>query len=357
MARVLLVDDEEGIRKTIGFFLKNAGHDVSTAGNVGDALAMLEECEFDVVLSDIIMPGGDGVQLLERVKEKAPETQFVLFTGEPTLNTATDALRLGAFDYLAKPVHKETVCRVVERACAARQLQVQNRKLQVENERHRLELERLVEERTSALRATANDLRATMKRLSVVLESTTLALSTAMEMRDPYTAGHQRRVTSLACKIWDQLGLPSEARDGLRMAGLLHDIGKIRVPSDILSKPVRLSRVEFALIQEHPVTAWEILRLVEFPWPVAQIVRQHHERLDGRGYPDGLTTSKILMEARVLGVADVVEAMASHRPYRPALGIEAALEEIEGGKGTVYWDDAVDACLYAFRKGGYQFPA
>ncbi len=356
MARVLIVDDEEGIRRTIAFFLMNAGHEVRTAGTVPDAMVQLSDGEYDVVLSDIVMPGEDGVRLLERVKAVAPHTQFVLFTGEPTVETATDALRLGAFDYLSKPVHKDAVCKVVDKAAKAHDLLLQNRQLQEENDRHRAQLERLVEERTSELRATANELRAAMERLATTLESTTLSLSMAMEMRDPYTAGHQRRVTGLACAIWDRLGLPMEAREGLRMAGLLHDIGKIRVPSDILSKPAGLSKAEFALIREHPVTAWEILQLVEFPWPVAQIVRQHHERIDGNGYPDNLTINEILPEARVLGVADVVEAMASHRPYRPALGIDAALDEIERGKGTLYWEDAVEACLFVFRDAEYRFP-
>jgi HD-GYP domain-containing protein (c-di-GMP phosphodiesterase class II) len=157
--------------------------------------------------------------------------------------------------------------------------------------------------------------------------------------------------------VWDRLSLPPEARKGLRVAGLLHDLGKIRVPSDILSKPTRLSTAEFALIKEHPVAAWEILKLVRFPWPVATIVRQHHERLDGSGYPDGLKDEAILRESCVLAVADVVEAMASHRPYRPALGIDAALAEIGRGRGTVYWPDAVDACVRLFREDGYVLPA
>jgi putative nucleotidyltransferase with HDIG domain len=195
-----------------------------------------------------------------------------------------------------------------------------------------------------------------LKRVSQVLESTTLALSMALDMRDPYTGGHQRRVTILACAIWDRMGLPREARDGLRIAGLLHDLGKIKVPADILTKPTRLSAAEFDLIKEHSVAAWEVLRVLDFPWPVADIVRQHHERLDGSGYPDHLKGDAILPEARVLGVADVVEAMASHRPYRAALGIDAALAEIRRGRGIVYSPEVADACMTVFREDGFVLP-
>jgi HD-GYP domain-containing protein (c-di-GMP phosphodiesterase class II) len=188
------------------------------------------------------------------------------------------------------------------------------------------------------------------------MESIILCLSMALEKRDPYTAGHQRRVADLACVIWDNLSLPREARDGLRIAGMLHDLGQVQISADILSKPTRLSKAEFMLIKEHSISAWEILRLAEFPWPVATIVRQHHERLDGTGYPDGLKDGDILRESCILGIADVVEAMASHRPYRPALGIDAALAEILRGRGTAYWPDAVDACVKAFRVDGYVLP-
>jgi len=349
MARILIVDDEEGIRRTSELFLVEAGHVVDTAANVSEASARIAGREYDVILSDVVMPGDDGIRLLEMVRARSPLTQFILITGEPTIETATDALRLGAFDYLPKPVRKDTMCRVVSKASQEKELRERCESLHEENRRHREELGRLVEERTA-------ELRTAMDRLATTLESTTQALSMAMEKRDPYTAGHQRRVTDLACAVWDRLGLPRPARDGLRMAGMLHDLGKINIPADILSKPSRLSTAEFALIREHPVSAWEILRLVEFPWPVATIVRQHHERLDGTGYPDGLKDGDILRESCVLGVADVVEAMASHRPYRAALGIDAALAEITRGRGTAYWPDAVDACVQLFREAGYVLP-
>lgn len=349
MTRVLIVDDEEGIRRTTGIFLKDAGYEVETAANVNEAAERLAVQHFDVVLSDIVMPGDDGIRLLEIVRANSPLTQFILITGEPTVETATDALRLGAFDYLPKPVRKDNVCAVVAKAAQRKDILEQNERLQQENKTHREKLELLVTERTA-------ELKNAMERLTTTLESTTLALSMALEKRDPYTAGHQRRVTDLACAIWDKLAMPAEAREGLRIAGMLHDLGKINVPADILSKPSKLSAAEFALIKEHPVSAWEILRLVEFPWPVATIVRQHHERLDGTGYPDGLKDGDILPESSILSVADVVEAMASHRPYRPALGIEVALAEIERGRGTAYRADAVDACLQIF-KDGYILPA
>ena len=350
MARVLIVDDEEGIRRTTALFLSEAGHEVETAGNVVEATERLSVKEFDVVLSDIVMPGDDGIRLLELVRARSPQTQFILVTGEPTIETATDALRLGAFDYLPKPARKDALCRAVAKAVREKDLLTQNDRLHEENRMHREELEELVEERTG-------ELKGALGRVETTLENTTLALSMAIEMRDPYTAGHQRRVTDIACAIWDRLSAPREARKGLRIAGMLHDLGKIRVPADILSKPTRLSAAEFALIREHPASAWEILRLVEFPWPVATIVRQHHERLDGTGYPDGLKGEDILRESCVLGVADVVEAMASHRPYRPALGIDAALAEIQRGRGTAYWPDAVDACVALFREDGFALAA
>ncbi len=349
MARVLIVDDEAGIRRTLAMFLGNAGHEVETAGSVLEASALLGDREFDVVLSDIIMPGEDGLHLLELVRGRSPLTQFVLITGEPTLETATNALRLGAYDYLAKPVRKETVCRIVAKAGQERALRLQVEQLHEENLRHREELELLVTERTS-------ELQNALHRLTTTLESTTMALSMVLEKRDSYTAGHQRRVTDLALTLWDRLAAPREARDGLRIAGLLHDLGKIQVPAEILSKPARLSPAEFALIREHAASGWEVLRQVEFPWPVATIVRQHHERLDGSGYPDGLKSGEILLEAQVLGVADVVEAMSSHRPYRPALGIEVALAEVLRGRGTLYGPAIVDTCIKVFREEGYLLP-
>jgi len=169
----------------------------------------------------------------------------------------------------------------------------------------------------------------------------------------PYTAGHQRRVADLAVAIAAELELPTDKIDGVNMASTIHDIGKIAVPAEILSKPTNLSDIEFGLIKSHTQAGYDILKDIEFPWPVARAILEHHERIDGSGYPNGLKGDEILMEARIMAVADVVEAMASHRPYRPALGIEVALEEIEKNKGTYYDSDVVDACLKLFREKRY----
>jgi putative nucleotidyltransferase with HDIG domain len=176
----------------------------------------------------------------------------------------------------------------------------------------------------------------------------------AVESRDPYTAGHQIRSADLARAIAAVMGLPQEKIDGIRMAGSIHDIGKLSIPAEILSKPTKLTNIEFSLIKEHSKQGYEMLKDVESPWPLAQIVYQHHERIDGSGYPRNLKGDEILMEARILAVSDVVESMASHRPYRPALGLNAALEEIENNKGTLYDADAVDVCLRLFREKGFQ---
>ncbi len=183
-----------------------------------------------------------------------------------------------------------------------------------------------------------------------VLEGAIEAIAMTLEMRDPYTAGHQQRVARLACAIAEEMGLPQQQIDGLRIAGLMHDLGKVTTPAEILSKPSKLTETEFSIIKNHPQVAYDILKKIDFPWPVADIVLQHHEYLDGSGYPQGLKEKDILLEARILTVSDVVEAMASHRPYRPALGIDKALDEIKFRKGTRFDANVVDACLSIFAK-------
>jgi PAS domain S-box-containing protein/putative nucleotidyltransferase with HDIG domain len=198
-----------------------------------------------------------------------------------------------------------------------------------------------ITERKSALEA----LRKSRDDLHNSLEETVRSLALAAEKRDPYTAGHQARVDNLACAIARELGLPAKQIEGLHFAALLHDIGKISLPSEYLAKPAQLSQQERAIIKCHTEVGYEILKNIHFPWPVADIVYQHHEHLDGTGYPRGLADEEILLEAKILTVADVVEAMSSHRPYRPSLGLDTALEEIRNGRGTLYHAESVDACL------------
>jgi len=187
------------------------------------------------------------------------------------------------------------------------------------------------------------------------MRATISAISYTVEKRDPYTAGHQQRSARLAAAIAREMGLPEMQIQGIYLAGVIHDVGKISVPAEILSKPGRLSKAESELVQAHPQSGYDILKDVAFPWPIAQIVLQHHERLDGSGYPGGLGGEAILIEAKILAVADVVEAMNSHRPYRPALGVDLALAEIEQGAGRLYDNEAVQACLRLFRERGLKF--
>jgi PAS domain S-box-containing protein/putative nucleotidyltransferase with HDIG domain len=194
-----------------------------------------------------------------------------------------------------------------------------------------------------------------IEKLIRAMEHAIQAMTIVVEMRDPHTAGHQQRATQLACAIAREVGLSEEQISGLRLAGLIHDIGKVRVPAEILMNPDGLSEPEFMMIKAHPRLGYEILKTIDFPWPVAQIVLQHHERMDGSGYPSGLSGDDIIMEARILAVADVVDAMASHRPYRAALGINKALEEISQNKGVLYDPKAVDACLMLFRDKKFEF--
>lgn len=196
-----------------------------------------------------------------------------------------------------------------------------------------------------------------LAQLQKTLEQAVGAIALTIEKRDPYTAGHQRRTALLAVAIAKELGLRAHQVEGLYFGGLVHDIGKINVPVEILNRPGRISSLEYQIIKSHPEVGYEIMKDIEFPWPVAQLIRQHHERLDGSGYPLGLKDDAILLESRILAVADVVEAIASHRPYRPGLGIDTALEEIETYRGTRFDPKVVDACTRLFREQGYKFEA
>jgi len=223
-------------------------------------------------------------------------------------------------------------------------------------------LEAKVVERTVALemeilehKATTGKLRANVEMLRKAMEGIVNAMAGILDIRDPYTADHQNRVSQLAIAIAEDMGMPEDQIEGLRMACTIHDIGKIAIPLAILNKPGKITDTEFTLIKTHSEVGFDILKEVEFPWPIADILVQHHERVDGTGYPKGLSGDKILLEARILAVADVVEAMNSHRPYRPALGLEKALEEIALNKGVLYDPDVVASCEKLFKRGDFEF--
>jgi PAS domain S-box-containing protein len=207
----------------------------------------------------------------------------------------------------------------------------------------------------TARKRAEEELKHTLESLRKAFGTTVQVMVSAVEARDPYTAGHQIRSADLARAIATKLGLSQEKIDGIRMAASIHDIGKISIPAEILSKPVKLSEVELSLIREHSWKGYVMLKDVESPWPLAETIYQHHERMDGSGYPRNLKGEEILIEARILAVADVVESMASHRPYRPSLGIDAALEEISKNRSIRYDPEVVNACLSLFTEKGYLF--
>lgn len=194
-----------------------------------------------------------------------------------------------------------------------------------------------------------------IERMRKALGATVQSMAAVVEIRDPYTAGHQRRVADLARAIATEMGLTADQIEGIHTASAIHDIGKISVPAEFLSKPTKSSEIEFSMIKIHPQSGYDILKEIDFPWPVARMVLEHHERMNGSGYPQGLSGDKLLIESRVIAVADVVEAMASHRPYRAALGIGAALDEISKNRGILYDPEVVDACLRLFRRKGFEF--
>ena len=334
--KILVVDDTSASLRLLTDILKEEGYEVRSAISGELALRAATSNPPDLVLLDIRMPGMDGYEVCQRLKAE-PTTRDVPVIFVSAVSETDEKVRgfaLGAVDFVTKPYQRDELMARV--------------RTHLELHRLRNHLEDLVAERTTELKQSEKQLRTSL------LDSIT-ALAAMVEMRDPYTAGHQRRVAQLAIAIAHELQLPQEQVEGVHLAGVVHDVGKIRIPAEILSKPGKLSALEFSLIQEHSQNGYEILKSIAFPWPIAQIVQQHHERLDGSGYPQGLKGDQIMLEARIVAVADVVEAMSSHRPYRAALGINSALKEIERGRGTVYDAAVVDACLRLFAEKRFAF--
>ncbi|QPK65597.1 response regulator [Methylomonas sp. LL1] len=341
---IVIVDDQPNNLRVLSGILQQAGYKVRPALDGAVALKSIKSSPPDLVLLDIRMPEMDGYEVCRQLKrdEQTRDIPVVFISALQDMEDKLAAFQAGGVDYVSKPFQMEEVLARVRAHLKLYRLQ--------------RDLQDIVEERTRDLRTALESLHESQKKYTAVLEETILAISMTIEKRDPYTAGHQWRVSLMAVEIARELGMSSNSIEGLRLGAMVHDIGKIYVPVDILIRPGRLTELEFSLIKVHSQVGGDIMQQVHFPWPVADMILQHHERMDGSGYPRGLKGDEILPEARVIGVADVLEAMASDRPYRPALGLDLALAEIRRGAGSIYDQDVAAACLRLFEQRGYSMP-
>jgi len=334
---VLIVDDNPTNIDLLVNTLKDS-YRLGIAKNGTKALEYAAKHLPDLVLLDIMMPGMDGYEVCRRLKDDPVTAPIpvIFITAMTETVSKTKGFELGAVDYITKPFHAAEVTARIRTHLSIEEMRA---KLASQNEI----LEKQVARKTAEIRD--------------MLEASIHSMALMVEVRDPYTAGHQQRVSRLACAIARKLRLSPDTIEGIRIAGLLHDIGKIRIPVSILSRAGKLLPAEYEMLKIHSQTSFDLLKDIPFPWPVAQVALQHHERLDGSGYPQGLTGDAILPEAKILTVADVTEANSSFRPYRPANGIGYALEKLAMKKGKQYDADAVEACQDLFTNGKFSFDA
>ena len=351
---ILLIDDEESILDIMTMTLADEGYDLHTARSAAEGLEILKASpNFSLIISDHMMPGMTGVQFFAQAREICPAALRVLLTGYTDMDAMIDAINSGGIHlYLTKPWQRDELLYSINQMLSKAELIIENRRLdelvKKQNE-ELLELNKNLEEKvrlkTRHLDQRAEELKTSYEKIRLILGGTVLAMSKIVESRDPYTAGHEQQVSEIAGLIAQKMSLSDDQVEAIRVAGSLHDIGKIGVPAEILTKPGQLSFLEMEMIKTHTQNAYDILKTIEFPYPIAQIILQHHERMDGSGYPQGLQGEDILLAARIIAVADVLEAMSAHRPYRPALGMEAAMDEIVKNRGILYDPNVVDACL------------
>ena len=328
--------------------------------------SLKENTPFAVAFLDLNMPPGpDGQWTANEIQKLDPAISIIMVTGYRSTSTGNNQAVPNFSDnllYLQKPFYRQEI--VQFSTALSTKWQAERQLLGLHSE-----LESLVEKRTAELvesnkllkseienrKQIQLELEQSFENLKKVMDATIQAIGLTVEKRDPYTSGHQMRVAKLTRAIAETIGLSEDQIEGACVAASIHDIGKISLPAEILSKPIQLSEIEISLIQAHAQAGYDILKGLDFPWPIADIIIQHHERMDGSGYPRGLSGDRISIEARIIGVADVVETMSSHRPYRPSMGIEKALEEITLNSGTLYDSQVVDACLNIFNGKGFLF--
>jgi putative nucleotidyltransferase with HDIG domain len=329
--RILIVDDEDSVRSILLRHLEHEGSECVSSPSAVDALSKLEQQEFSLVISDVMMPGISGMEFLKIVKQHNPETAFIMITGLMDINTAVDSLRSGAFDFITKPFELSTIRRSVDRA-------LERRRLLMENRSHRKRLEEEIRNRTSELNKTLHDVEESYK---ITLE----AMVTALDAREHETQAHSQRVREYTLTLAHHLGLNHEDLIQVGRGALLHDIGKIGVPDSILLKPGKLDSDEWVEMKKHSQIGYNILKSIEFLSPAAEIVLCHQERWDGTGYPNSLAGSDIPLGARIFAIADTLDAMTSDRPYRKALTFETAWKEIRRCSGTQFDPYVVNAFL------------
>jgi len=323
--KVMVVDDEESVLAMTGLILEEEGYRVELCSTGEEAVDKINKGIYAVVL-DINMPGLTGLQAFERIKAKNPYVPIIFHTAAATRQEERRDIRrqFRPHAYVQKGGDPEQLLDTIVSAVESYGNIIRNVKISEE-------LYRELKECSDVIKTN--------------IEGTVHAMALTVEMRDPYTAGHQRQVANLASAIAGRMGILREQIDSIHLAGTIHDIGKMQVPTEILSKCGKLTKLEFDMIKTHSQAGYDILKTIEFQWPIAEFVLQHHERMDGSGYPAGLRGGNILIEARILSVADVVDAIVPHRPYRPALGIDKALEELSNNRGIRYDSNVVDACL------------
>lgn len=321
--KILIVDDENSIRLLIRQHLTGEGYMCEEASSTEQALDRLADSGVALALVDIKMPGKSGIELLSEIKKLYSDTQVIMVTAVVDINTAIESVRKGAYDYITKPFNLEQMVLSVRRALEKRRLELQN----VYYGKH---LERMVEEQA--------------KKIRVSFISAITALAYALEAKDKYTSGHSQRVSELSVAIASELGMSSNEVEKIRLAGLTHDIGKIGIRESILNKPGRLTEAEYQHIKSHPLRGEHILTPVAEDVDILAIVRHHHERYDGKSYPDGIGGEQIPIGARILAVSDSYDAMTSERPYRKALSANTACCEIEKGKGSQF-DPLIADCF------------
>ena len=377
---ILIVEDSPTQAAQFKYILDEEGYTSVVAVNGVEGIEAAQKQRPALIISDIIMPEMDGCEMTEAVK-KDPSLGNIPVMLISSLSNPEDVVRAinaGADYYMIKPYDEvfflSSVKGILEAPAREKapklpkemELLIDGKVYTVKSSHEQLltlffSIYQNALEQNRQLRKTQAELQGLNDRLeSLVIEKTeeltssfvgsTQAISELLESRDPYTAGHARGVTELAVRIAKRMGMSSEELEGLKVCGILHDLGKVVISSGILSKPGQLSDNEFGIIRQHPETAFQALHRIPFPWPVAEVVSQHHERLDGKGYPHGLKDAEIHPWARILAVADVVDAMITHRPYRPALPIKIVIEELSRGKGSIYDARVVDVCLAVMQK-------